>query len=176
MITYETIPPEKAEMIKELVNELMAFQKTKAAIHPEYFDSMSFETRLLPSIKHAVENYLMIAKADDDIIGYVYCNISPKETYNNDFALFFDMNSVAKENVGCLSQFYIKEAYRGHGVGSQLFKHSIDWLDSFAEIEDLFIYVSNGNEDALTFYQKKGFAVSHHILDGFITVLRNSQK
>ena len=39
-------------------------------------------------------------------------------------------------------------------------------------IKDLFIFVSNGNDDALRFYQRRGFQVSHAILDGFITVLR----
>jgi hypothetical protein len=34
--------------------------------------------------------------------------------------------------------------------------------------------VSNGNDDALRFYLGKGFKVNHDILDGFITVLRDS--
>lgn len=46
-------------------------------------------------------------------------------------------------------------------------------LKSFESIDDLFIFVSNGNDSALRFYQHKGFKISHDILDGFITVLRN---
>ena len=46
-------------------------------------------------------------------------------------------------------------------------------LKQFDDVEDYFIFVSNGNENALEFYQRKGFTVSHEILDGFITVLRN---
>ena len=49
----------------------------------------------------------------------------------------------------------------------------MDWLNSFKSISDLFVFVSNGNDNALKFYQSKGFKVSHQILDGFITVLRN---
>ncbi|MBP1743754.1 MAG: hypothetical protein H6Q58_732 [Firmicutes bacterium] len=37
--------------------------------------------------------------------------------------------------------------------------------------QDRFIFVSNGNENALNFYLCKGFKVSHEILNG---VLRNT--
>jgi hypothetical protein len=49
---------------------------------------------------------------------------------------------------------------------------SMNWLRQIHDVEDYFIYVSNGNEEALEFYKRKGFSVSHDILDGFITVLR----
>ena len=115
---------------------------------------------------------LLVAKDDHEVVGYVYCNISFKETYSNKFATFFDLDSVKNAEAGCLSQFYIKEGYRKTGIGSVLFEKSIDWLNSFESISDLFIFVSNGNDNALTFYRNKGFKISHPILDGFITVLR----
>ncbi|WP_026693171.1 GNAT family N-acetyltransferase [Peribacillus kribbensis] len=172
-LTYEVIPAERAEACRELCNELMAFQKSVAAIRPELFDSMNFETRMLPSIDSASHNYIVLVKDRDQPVGYVYSNISPKETYSNDFAAFFDLSSVKMEQVGCLSQFYIKEGYRKYGVGSKLFDLSMTWLQTFKEAEDYFIFVSNGNTNALEFYQRKGFTVSHEILDGFITVLRS---
>lgn len=55
-------------------------------------------------------------------------------------------------------------------------KMSMEWLMQFDDIEDYFIFVSNGNDNALDFYRNKGFSVSHEILGGFITVLRNSKK
>ncbi|PFA63071.1 GNAT family N-acetyltransferase [Bacillus sp. AFS015802] len=174
-LLYEVIPEENAESCRELCNELMAFQKSKATIAPERFDSMNFETRLLPSIKRAVHNYLVVVKnpeMNNEIIAYVYTNISPKETYSNEFATFFDLSSVQNENVGCLSQFYIKEGYRQFGIGSKLFRMSMEWLATFDDVEDYFVFTSNGNQEALAFYQRKGFTISHDILDGFITVLR----
>lgn len=178
-IEYEVISDENASMIKDLCNELMDFQKSKAYIHPEWFDNMNFETRLLPSLKGAKANFLIVAKDDNEIIGYSYSNICPKETYSGGFATlkpvdFFDFNSVEGDDVGCLSQFYIKDGYRNSGIGTVLFNESMDWLNSFESIKDLFIFVSNGNSNALKFYESKGFKVSHTILDGFITVLRNS--
>ncbi len=150
----------------------MAFQKSKAHITPERFDSMNFETRMIPSVKSALHNYIEIVKDDEEIAGYVYSNVSPKEACSNVFATFFDLTSVGKSHVGCLSKFLIKDGYRQYGIGSVLFNMSMEWLSQFKDVEDYFIYVSNRNTEALEFYTRKGVTVSHEILDGFITVLR----
>lgn len=175
-LKFEVLPDEKIECCKDLCNELMVYQKSKAYIKPELFDNMNYETRLVPSINKAIHNYTVVVKDKDQIVAYVYSNISPKETYSNEFATFFEMSSVDKDNVGCLSQFYIKEDYRQYGIGSKLFNMSMEWIKQFDDVEDYFIYVSNGNNDAMEFYKRKGFSVSHDILDGFITVLRNKKR
>ena len=177
-IHYEIISDDNIICVKDLCNELMAYQKSKAYIHPEWFDNMCFETRLIPSVKNAKANFIIVAKDNDEIIGYAYSNICPKYTYSGGFATlepvnFFDFDSVKNDDVGCLSQFYIRDAYRKTGIGTVLFEKSIEWLSSFNSIDDIFIFVSNGNDNALNFYVDKGFKTSHDILDGFITVLRN---
>lgn len=171
-IKYEVISNEQIEYCRDLCNELMIFQKSKAQIKPELFDNMNFDTRMIPSIQSAINNYIVVVKDDAKIVGYVYSNICTKETYSNEFATFFDLSSVSRNNVGCLSQFYIKEKYRNNGIGSVLFDMSMKWLNEFDDVDDYFIFVSHGNNDALEFYQRKGFVFSHEILDGFITVLR----
>lgn len=178
-INYEVISEDDIFCIKDLCNDLMAYQKSKAYIHPEFFDDMCFETRVIPSVKSAKANYIVTAKDDNEIIAYAYSTISPKETYSGGFATlqcdaFFDFDSVKSDDVGCLSQFFIKEGYRNMGIGSVLFEKSMNWLNTFESIKDLFIFVSNGNDNALRFYLGKGFKISHQILDGFITVLRSS--
>lgn len=172
-LTYEVVPDDGIECCREICNELMTYQKSKATITPELFNDMNFETRLLPSVQSATHNNTVVAKDGDDIIAYVYSNISPKEAYSNDFATFFDSSTVRGDFVGCLSQFYIKDVYRQYGIGSKLFNMSMQWLKAFEDVEDYFIFVSNGNDNALEFYQRKGLKISHEILDGFITVLRN---
>jgi GNAT superfamily N-acetyltransferase len=173
-IHYEIISDDSIHCIKDLCNELMSYQKSISHIHSELFDGMSFETRMVPSVKNANNNFILAAKDDNRIVGYVYCNISSKGTYSNEFATFFDLDSVESDEVGCLSQFYIKDGYRDIGIGTVLFNRSMEWLKSFKSIKDLFIFVSNGNDNALKFYESKGFKISHQILEGFIVVLRNT--
>lgn len=175
-VTYEEISEDKIDVCKDICNELMAYQKSISYIKTELFDDMNFESRLVSSVKKALHNQIVVVKDNEKIVGYVYSNVSPKEAYSNDFATFFDLSSVRGNHVGCLSQFYIKEGYRQYGIGSILFKKSMEWLRQFEDIEDYFIFVSNGNVVALEFYKRKGFFVSHDILDGFITVLRNKEQ
>lgn len=177
-IHFEIVSENNITCIKDLCNDLMIYQKSKAHIHPEFFDNMSFETRMIPSMKSSKENYIVAAKDGDEFVGYAYSTIAPKRTYSGGFATlqcdaFFDFNSVKAEDVGCLSQFFIKEDYRNMSIGTTMFNMSMDWLNSIKEINDIFIFVSNGNDSALKFYEGKGFKISHQILDGFITVLRN---
>lgn len=80
----------------------MAYQKSKACIHPEWFDNMCFETRMVPSVKSAKDNFIIVAKDNNEIVGYAYSNICPKHTYSGGFATlkpvnFFDFDSV-KQN------------------------------------------------------------------------------
>ena len=178
-IHYEVISEDNIICIKDLCNDLMAYQKSKTNVHPEFFDNMSFDTRMVPAVKSSKANYIVVAKDDGDIVGYAYSTISHKETYSGGFATlqcdaFFDFETVENDDVGCLSQFYIKDGYRNTGIGSAMFDKSIEWLKTFKSIDDTFIFVSNGNDNALKFYLSKGFKISHYILDDFITVLRNT--
>lgn len=177
-VSYEVISEDNLIILRDLCNDLMHYQKSKASIYPEFFDSMCFETRLIPSVKGSKANYIVVAKDDDEVVGYAYSTVASKTTYSGGFATlhcdaFFDFDSVKNEDVGSVSQFYLKPGYRNRGIGSELFNMAMDWFSSLDEIEDIFIFVSNGNDNALEFYLDKGFDVSHQILDGFITVLRN---
>lgn len=178
-IQYEVLNLENLSAVEQLCNDLMHFQKSKAIIHPEWFDNMNYQTRLIPSVTGALENLIIVAKADNQIVGYAYSNVCKKTVYSGGFATlapvdFFDFSTIKSDNVGCLSQFYLNQDYRGYHIGSELFDRSMVWLEGFKDISDLVIFVSNGNAQALDFYVKKGFIYSHDILDGFIYVLRKS--
>ncbi|WP_349410077.1 GNAT family N-acetyltransferase [Pseudalkalibacillus sp. SCS-8] len=175
-ITYEIVKDEDVECCREVCNKLMAYQKSLAHYRPELFDDMNFDTRMLSSVKSSTHNFTVVAKADDKIVAYVYSNIAPKENYDNEFATFFDLSTVRNDDVGCLSNFYIEDGYRGQGIGSVLFNMSMEWLKGFPHVEDYFVFVSNGNDKALEFYQNKGFQYSNKVLDGFITTLRYADR
>jgi hypothetical protein len=112
-IHYEVISEDNTICIKDLCDDLMAYQKSAAYIHPEFFDDMCYETRMPPAIKSAKSNYIIVAKDDDEIVGYAYSTIASKKIYSGGFATlhcdaFFDFDSVKTDDVGCLSQFFFK--------------------------------------------------------------------
>lgn len=105
-LNYEVITEDEISLCRNLCNELMAFQKSKSHITPERFDSMNFETRMVPSVKSAIHNYIVIVKDDKEVVGYVYSNVSPKEAYSNDFATFLIYPQWRKTMLAAYHNFY----------------------------------------------------------------------
>ncbi|WP_308636894.1 GNAT family N-acetyltransferase [Paenibacillus silvisoli] len=182
-ITLEEIEDGNIEPCRSLCNELMAFQKSKAVIAPEVFDSMNFDNRMKRSFEHAAESQVVVVKDDGVPVGYVFSTIDStanRSTAIPDWAPVQDPATVKglypdwdelPAKVGCLNNLYLRDGYRDKGLGSRLFNLSMDWLESFPDVDLIFIYVSNGNEDALQFYLTRGFAFSHDVFGGFIKAL-----
>ena len=179
-ITFEVLSGDAIEQCRELCNELMAFQKSKATRCPENFNSMNFDTRMKKSHECALESQTVVVKDNGVPVGYVFSTIDLVDA--GDKAAFPDW-APASENslgfypdwvkvpqkIGCLSNLYLRDQYRSMGLGSKLFQMTMEWLESFADVNLIFVYISNGNEDALQFYLNHGFTFSHNVFGGFIT-------
>lgn len=50
-----------------------------------------------------------------------------------------------------------------------MFEMSMEWFESFEDIDLTFIYVSNGDDAALKFYLSRGFTFSNDVWGGFIS-------
>ena len=42
------------------------------------------------------------------------------------------------------------------------------WFEGFRDVPLIYIFISNGNDDAYDFYIRHGFSYSHDVLGGFI--------
>ncbi|TVY10279.1 GNAT family N-acetyltransferase [Paenibacillus cremeus] len=179
-ITIEVVTDGNIEQCRELCNELMAFQKSMATMAPEAFDTMNFDTRMKRSYENALESQVIVVKDNGDPVGYVFSTIdridpskrafpawAPVEGKSDVLGFYPDWEQIPSK-MGCLNNLYLREPYRDLGLGSKLFQMSMDWLESFADVEVIFIYVSNGNDAALQFYLQKGFTFSHDVFGGFI--------
>jgi ribosomal protein S18 acetylase RimI-like enzyme len=180
-IEIEVVEDGNIEQCRDLCNELMSFQKSRAIIAPEAFDNMNFETRLKASFENTPVHQIIIAKDNGIPIGYVFSTIenvnSGDKSHIPDWApveglqvvkgFYPDWNHFPNK-VGCLNHLFFKESYRGMGIGSKLLNMAMEWLESFPDVDVSFVYVSNGNDDALDFYIKHGFTFSHDVFGGFI--------
>ncbi len=182
-ITIEIITDGNIEPCRDLCNELMAFQKSKATLLPEVFDSMNFDTRMKQSHANAPASQVIVVKDAGTPVGYVFSTIDtvkndktaypswvPKDDIENCLGFYPDWDNLPQK-VGCLNNLYFRDDYRGRGLGDKLFAMSMEWLESFPDVDLIFVYVSNGNDAALDFYRKRGFAFSHEVFGGFITAL-----
>ncbi len=177
-ITIEIIQDGNIEPCRELCNELMAFQKSKATIEPERFDQMNFDTRMKKSYESALESQVIVVKDDDIPIGYAFSTVEavednkgpslPQWAKNMKGSSFLPEWNHLPEKYGCINNIYLRNEYRGTGIGSKLFNMSVEWLESFPDVDLIFIYVSNRNDEALKFYLNREFIFSHDVFSGFI--------
>jgi len=178
-ITIEIIHNRDIEPCRELCDELMAFQQSKATFYPENFNSMNFETRMKKNYENAFDSQVIITKDCDIPIGYVFSTI--------DYIKIEDRNAIPEwaplsensigfypdwvelpQKIGCVNNLYLREQYRHLKLGTKLFDMSMEWLENAADIDLIFVYISNGNDEALNFYLKHGFTFSHDVFGGFI--------
>lgn len=188
-ITIEVVQDGNIEQCRELCNELMAFQKAQATIAPEKFDGMNFDTRMKKSYENALDRQLIVVKDDGIPVGYVFSTIDlipeSSKTSFPDWAPTEGLKRVQgfypdwvelPQKIGCLNNLYIRDEYREMKLGSKLFALSLEWLESFADVDLIFVFVSNGNDPALHFYLNRGFAYSHDVFGGFIKAVYKSKK
>lgn len=174
----ETVTGDGIGQCRELCNELMALQKSRAAVGKEIFDLMNFETRMKKNNDNALESQTVVAKDQGVPVGYVFSTIDmvteSGKAFYPDWASgtgkgFYPDWLEVPQKIGCLSNLYVRGKYRGTGLGSRLFSLAMSWLESFSDCGPTFVYISNGNDEAYTFYTKHGFVFSHDVFDGFIT-------
>lgn len=157
----------------------MAFQKSKAKLFPEAFDLMNFDTRMKASFENSYKSQVIIAKDKDIPIGYVFSTIDdvqasartqfPQWAPKGEGVLGFYPDWVKlPQKIGCLNNLYIRDEYRGTGLGYKLTRMAMDWLENSPEINLIFVFISNGNDQALNFYLNLGFTYSHEVFGGFI--------
>jgi GNAT superfamily N-acetyltransferase len=157
----------------------MAFQKSKAVIAREAFDGMSFDTRLKPSYNNATDKQIILALSGDVPVAYVFATIDstlggdksviPEWAPKTGGEMLGFYPDWAPERAGVLNHLYIREGYRGLGLGKKLLDMAMEWIWGFPDINVTFVYISNGNNEALDFYLRNGYALSHEVFGGFIT-------
>ncbi len=167
-IAFEIVQDGNIEQCRELCNELMIFQKSMAYFEPERFDAMNYETRMKKSYEAALERQVVVVKDSGVPVGYAFSAIDSLDGMKDSPFRLLPQRDDLPQKIGCLSNLYVKEEYRGTGLGSKLFDMSMAWLDSFEDVGLIYVFISNGNDDAYNFYIRRGFAYSHDVLGGFI--------
>ena len=74
-ITFHVIRNDEIEICRDLCNELMTYQKSKAFFAPEAFDMMNFDTRMRKSYESTPDAQVIVARDNGIPIGYVFSDI-----------------------------------------------------------------------------------------------------
>ena len=157
------------EPCRELYNELMGFQKSKAHIKRELFDKFNFDESMKPTYEKAMDSQILLAKDNGIPIGYVFSTIILTDDMKKaSLPGLLPEWSDLPAKIAHLNKFFIKDDYRGSGLGSKMIQMAEDWMFGFSDVDLIFVHVSNGNEEGYDFYIKHGFIFSHEVMGGFI--------
>ena len=95
------------------------------------------------------DNILLVAKIEEDVIGYAYCIIEEES------------NELVMSKTALLDGIFIEEKYRKHGVATKLINECKNWSKKigtkFFEIK-----IISENSNVLKLYEKIGFEDFEH--------------
>ena len=82
------------------------------------------------------------------------------------------ITTVSAEGCGEIDSMFVEEHFRGCGVGSELVRRALAWLDSVGASWKV-VTIAHGNERALAFYKRFGFHPFSILLRQGLTTPRN---
>jgi diamine N-acetyltransferase len=128
--------------IKGLWESLNAHHARKSRYFRDRFEALTFERRFdrLLAKEHLV---IYAASKGPELVGYCVATES--------------------ESRGEIDSLYIREEYRGRDLGRKLTEKALSWLEQF-ECDEVILYVAEGNESVLPFYEKLGFRERYRVL------------
>lgn len=177
-IVYKDFENGSIDSLEELCNSLMKFQAKHAKIRPDIMASMNFQNRLLPDYHNTKRKYIAVAYDGEKAVGFAFASVSTvsKESINAkpgwadelEGLGFYPADYDVPKNIGTYKLLFVDSDYRGLNIGGQLSDMVMEWLNSHDDVEDLWVFVANGNEKVGRFYEKYGFNFSHNVFNGFI--------
>ena len=135
-VTYHELGPEHIDLVRPLWEQLNAHHLIRSPYFRGHYEQMTFDARKNDLLKK--ERLRVITAVDDGrLVGYCVC-------------------SVSAEGDGEIDSIFVAEGYRRSGIGEELMRRSIAWLDA-AGAKRKIVAVAAGNEAAIPFYESFGF-------------------
>ena len=178
------------EICKDLCNSLMEHQAMMGKKYKKILASMNYDNRLALTFEKNKEKLLLVAMDNDKPIGYIFSiveNISEKskeykppwtetmEKEDREGEGFYSKSMKVPMMIGDINNLFLLPEYRGEKIAEKLMNQSLDWINSYKDVEKIFVMVSNGNNVG-TFYERFGFKFDHDVFGGFIKAYSMNSK
>jgi ribosomal protein S18 acetylase RimI-like enzyme len=177
-INYKVVTTDNIDFLEGLCNQLMRFQADYATIHPDIMASMNYNNRLKIEYANTLRKRMIVAYDEERPVGFALATIEsvaeenlkgkPGWAAELDGIGFYPENYEVPRTIGTFKLLYVDDEYRDLSIGRQLSNMIMVWLNSHEDVDDLWVYVANGNEIVGKLYEKYGFRLSHRVFNGFI--------
>jgi GNAT superfamily N-acetyltransferase len=140
-VEYIVTDQQGLDLIADLWEKLREHHKARSLHHAPDLARMTFYQRKKELLDKSVKGSLHVKLAKDKITGKLvgYC-----------------VSTITADKQGEIDSIYVEEDYRRSGIGDNLMKSALEWMDGLS-INKRFIAVVFGNEEVFPFYAKYGF-------------------
>jgi len=128
------------DRIKPLWQELNQHHLCRSPYFKEYYQNLTFEERKRVILQRLVGG------------GHIRVDLA----FDSDTLAGYCVSSIDRALTGEIDSIYVDETYRGRGIGTNLVKNALTWLNSKGSKKNI-VSVGVGNEDAYSFYEKFDF-------------------
>lgn len=142
--------PEIQKMSVELTESDMRFDRALVNTWPYGKDGIAYLKKRIRGRK----GICFLVVDGEGVVGYACGGILPVQKWR----------PVKRSE---LDNLYVRESYRGQGVGKQLLQEFIQWSKE-QEVERVMLIAVASNDPALAFYTKQGFFTEHVMLEAKI--------
>jgi ribosomal protein S18 acetylase RimI-like enzyme len=132
----KAITRDEIDSIKELWKELNVHHLSRSAHFKDLFSKLTFEKRM-EGLKERDHFVAYVAESKSEKVGYCVATVAGL--------------------VGEIDSLFVKGSYRGKGAGEKLMSLALKWLRGH-RCETLKVSIAEGNEKAIGFYKRFGFA------------------
>jgi diamine N-acetyltransferase len=129
------------DQIKTLWEGLNRLMGERSTYFKQHFEAMTWAKRKVDLLEKVAKGLMRIELAVDEATGQ---------------SVGYLVSSVNSKKIGEIESIFVCEAYRGMGVGDQLMKNALTWMDQNGSLEKI-VEASVGNEQVFGFYRRYGF-------------------
>lgn len=129
------------DLIQPLWEKLNQYHREQKSDFKEHYVNFTFPERAKTLLNKSLRGAMHISRGKDKESGVMvaYC-----------------VTTISQDNEGEIDSIYVEEGYRGQGIGAELIKRSLKWMDD-KRVNKKTVRVSIGNKEAVEFYKRYGF-------------------
>jgi diamine N-acetyltransferase len=139
---------ESLYLIEPLWQNLRIYHEDKSEYFADFYTKKRFQDRvneLTDNSKLDIRVYLVKDKDTGQYIGYC-------------------ISTINKEMIGEIDSLYVVKEYRRHGIGNEMMKRALEWLDK-NKAKSKIVAIGDGNESVIGFYNRYGFHTRKIVLE-----------
>lgn len=129
------------DLIQPLWEKLNHHHHQQKSDFQEHYENFTFPERAETLLKKSLRGDMHIGLVKDKESGVMvaYC-----------------ITTISQDKEGEIDSIYVEREYRGQGIGAELIKRSLKWMDEKG-VNKKTVRVSIGNQEAVAFYEHYGF-------------------